>query len=128
MLPWKTFLVCSSVLELQNMISSKSPELQRSRSIPVLSFVFTGQGAQWSGMGRELLGHHVFKASLEQASRYLQGLGCKWSLIGIYFVSCLSSLSFLIFSRGAASRQPRDQRPSGQLLPTNLYRTAGRFD
>ena len=79
------------------MMSSKSPELHRSRSMPVLSFVFTGQGAQWSGMGRELLGHHVFRASLEQASRYLQGLGCKWSLIGIYFVSCLSSLSFLIF-------------------------------
>ena len=83
MLPWKTFLVCNSFLELQNMMSLGGSELYRSRSIPVLSFVFTGQGAQWSGMGGELLGHHVFRASLEQASVYLQGLGCSWSLIGL---------------------------------------------
>ena len=104
MLPWKTFLVCNSLQELQDMICFKSSELHRSRSMPALSFVFTGQGAQWSSMGGELLGHHIFRASLEQASRYLQGLGCTWSLIGMYFVSCLFSLNLLIFSRGVASR------------------------
>ena len=128
MLPWKTFLVCNSLLELENMMSLKGLELHRSRSIPVLSFVFTGQGVQWSGMGGELLGHHVFRTSLEQASVYLQELGCTWSLTGVNFVSCLFSLNLLMCSRGVASKQPRDQRPSGQLLPTNLYRIAGRFD
>ena len=128
MLPWKTFLVCHSLLELQNLVSLTSLELHRSRGIPVLSFVFTGQGAQWSGMGGELLGYHVFRASLEQASVYLQGLGCTWSLIGMYFVSCLFSLSLLMSSRRVASRQPRDQGPSDQLLPTDLYRIAGCFD
>ena len=128
MLPWKTFLVCNSLLELQNTMSLRSSELCRSRSMPVFAFVFTGQGAQWSGMGGELLCYDVFRASLEQASVYLQGLGCTWSLIGTYFVSCLLSLSLLMFSRGVASRQPRDQRPSGQLLATNLYRVANRSD
>ena len=83
MLPWKTFLVCNSLLELQNRMSLESSELYRSRSIPVFSFVFTGQGAQWSGMGGELLRHDAFRISLEQASVYLQGLGCTWSLIGV---------------------------------------------
>ena len=128
MLPWKTFLVCNSLLELQNTMSLRSSELYRSRSMSVLSFVFTGQGAQWSGMGGELLCYDVFRASLEQASVYLQGLGCTWSLIGMYFVSCLLSLSLLMCFRGVASRQPRDQRPSGQLLATNLYRIASRSD
>lgn len=83
-LPWKTFLVCNSLQELRDAIRVNTPELLRSRSAPVISFVFTGQGAQWSGMGRELLGYHVFRTSLEQATNYLQGLGCGWSLIGMF--------------------------------------------
>lgn len=63
------------------MIRIKTSGLLRSRSAPVISFVFTGQGAQWSGMGRELLGYPVFRTSLEQATKYLQTLGCSWSLI-----------------------------------------------
>ena len=83
LLPWKTFVVCDSLHELRDMIRTKETGLLRSRSPPIISFVFTGQGVQWSGMGRELLGHHVFRTSLEQASSYLQGLGCTWSLIGM---------------------------------------------
>ena len=83
LLPWKTFVVCDSIHDLCDMIRNKKIGLLRSRSPPIISFVFTGQGAQWSGMGRELLGHHIFRTSLEQASNYLQGLGCTWSLIGM---------------------------------------------
>lgn len=83
-LPWKTFLVCNSLHELRDAIRFNTLELLRSRTAPVISFVFTGQGAQWSGMGRELLGYHVFRTSLEQATNYFQGLGCGWSLIGIF--------------------------------------------
>ena len=86
LLPWKTFLVCDSLDQLRNMIRVKISGLLRSRSAPVISFVFTGQGAQWSGMGRELLRYPIFRTSLEQATNYLQGLGCTWSLIGMYLV------------------------------------------
>lgn len=46
-----------------------------------MTFVFTGQGAQWYGMGRELIAtSEVFRASLNQANTTLASLGCQWDL------------------------------------------------
>ena len=127
-LPWKTSLVCNSLHELHDKICVDKLGLLRSRSALVISFVFTGQGAQWSGMGRELLSYHVFRTSLEQATNHLQGLGCGWSLIGMFLIANLSSTNLLIRRRGIASRQGRDQNRPGRLLPANLYRLASCFD
>ena len=44
--------------------------------------VFTGQGAQWHAMGRELLVFPVFRRSLEAASAYLDRLNSPWHLMG----------------------------------------------
>lgn len=49
-----------------------------------IGFVFTGQGAQWHAMGRELYGQHgypVYTAALDLADRCLQKLGAQWSLV-----------------------------------------------
>jgi acyl transferase domain-containing protein len=47
-----------------------------------ITFVFTGQGAQWAGMGRELLTRSkVFRDSLERSTAYLRRLGCEWDLV-----------------------------------------------
>lgn len=49
-----------------------------------IGFVFTGQGAQWHAMGRELYGQHgyaVYTAALDRADRYLQKFGAEWSLV-----------------------------------------------
>ena len=46
-----------------------------------IGFVFTGQGAQWWGMGRELLEQYpVFSSAIEHADRCLRILGAGWSL------------------------------------------------
>ncbi|PHH87742.1 hypothetical protein CDD83_8461 [Cordyceps sp. RAO-2017] len=45
---------------------------------PKVVFVFTGQGAPWPGMGRELLAHDVFRASVEAGAALLRELGAGW--------------------------------------------------
>ncbi|KDN68946.1 putative beta-ketoacyl synthase domain-containing protein [Colletotrichum sublineola] len=62
----------------------RSPKFMPKRSSrqPRIGMVFTGQGAQWHAMGRELIAAYpVYKASLEEAEKYLTQLGADWSLI-----------------------------------------------
>nr|ALQ32969.1 putative polyketide synthase [Fusarium sp. NRRL 25184] len=55
---------------------------KRFKQSPRIGMVFTGQGAQWYAMGRELIiAYPVFKASLEEGDAYLRELGASWSLI-----------------------------------------------
>ncbi|KAK2042693.1 polyketide synthase module [Colletotrichum somersetense] len=49
---------------------------------PRVGMVFTGQGAQWHAMGRELIATYpAFKSSLEEADAFLRELGADWSLM-----------------------------------------------
>jgi acyl transferase domain-containing protein len=49
---------------------------------PNVAFVFAGQGAQWLGMGRNLLaGEPVFRAAIERCATALEPLLDDWSLI-----------------------------------------------
>ena len=83
-LPWKSFLVADSVRSIceglaQDQLST--PVRSSIDQAPILGFVFTGQGGQWYGMGRELLNYPTFRTSLQSAEKYLQSLGCPWLLI-----------------------------------------------
>ncbi|TVY91260.1 Highly reducing polyketide synthase [Lachnellula willkommii] len=79
-LPWKSYIVASSTSELAEMEQLVSKPLQASGQKTNLGFVFTGQGAQWYAMGRELMLYPVFKDSLLRAQACLQKLGCSWLL------------------------------------------------
>lgn len=46
-----------------------------------IGMVFTGQGAQWHAMGRELVAAYpVVRATLDEAERFLKEFGASWSL------------------------------------------------
>jgi acyl transferase domain-containing protein len=80
-LPWKNFAVASSVDELTSLLDKPLNKPLRSSQAPALAFVFTGQGAQWHAMGRELLTYPVYQQSLQEANDYLVTLGCTWNLM-----------------------------------------------
>lgn len=84
LLPWRHTIVASSLAQLAEGANSlkttkviKSPAADRT---PRLAFVFTGQGAQWVGMGRELMSVPAFAQSINKSEVYLNYLGGTWSL------------------------------------------------
>ncbi|KAI0396952.1 polyketide synthase [Xylariaceae sp. FL0594] len=77
---WRAFVLVDGGSDLLSVLSSK-PMSTRAVSNPRLGFIFTGQGAQWAAMGKELMAYPVFQKSLYEADKYLKGLGCSWSLI-----------------------------------------------
>ncbi|RHZ54247.1 uncharacterized protein CDV56_107115 [Aspergillus thermomutatus] len=80
-LPWKSFVFASTMSELIDKLAGSWRKPIRSSGTPKVAFIFTGQGAQWYGMGRELCAYQVFRESLEAASTFLVSLGCSWSLL-----------------------------------------------
>ncbi|KAK8087715.1 polyketide synthase [Apiospora hydei] len=81
-LPWKTWTVATDMEDTPEAFASQAEPPVRSTSKPRIGFVFTGQGAQWAGMGQELLQYPVFRSSLTSADEYLrERLGCEWSVV-----------------------------------------------
>ncbi|KAI9776756.1 MAG: hypothetical protein M1839_009400 [Geoglossum umbratile] len=77
--PWSSAFPVSTAREI---IDSESSKPQRASRAPRIGFVFSGQGAQWHAMGRELVAAYpVFREALQEADGHLRGLGAPWSLI-----------------------------------------------
>ena len=82
--PYKSFTVARSLPELVgNLANGQSmSKAVRSTTIPKIGFVFTGQGAQWFAMGRELLSYAPFRLSMQDASSYMATLNPTFDLMG----------------------------------------------
>ncbi|TQW02595.1 polyketide synthase [Cordyceps javanica] len=84
LLPWRTFAVVNSLEDaVAKLTNVATPPLRVTSNVDIdlkLGFVFTGQGAQWFAMGRELCEYPIFYSSLQAASSYLLGLGSSWSV------------------------------------------------
>lgn len=81
--PWKVALAATSISSLTQRLATDVVKPTKASQAGGVVFVFTGQGAQWYAMGRELISvYPVFRHSLEMADLCLRGLGTWWSLLG----------------------------------------------
>ena len=85
LLSWKIVLSAQTVKNLIEQLESPERVPIRTTKIPKLGFVFTGQGANWQGMGRELFQKYpVYSSAIAAADRHLITLGAPWSLLGSF--------------------------------------------
>ncbi|RDL31106.1 uncharacterized protein BP5553_09895 [Venustampulla echinocandica] len=79
---WAAAYPASTSSALANALISNRFKPTRSSDSTRIGFVFTGQGAQWYAMGRELINAYpVFKTVILQADACIKKLGSHWSIL-----------------------------------------------
>lgn len=80
---WRVAISSPTSFELIEMLNSGKISPTRDTETPRIGFIFTGQGAQWNAMGRELYEQYpVFAASMEACDKCLSSFGATFSVIG----------------------------------------------
>ncbi|KKO98752.1 fatty acid synthase S-acetyltransferase [Trichoderma harzianum] len=81
-LQWRIAIAASSCSELANALNGVGATPTVASKEPKVAFVYTGQGAQWAGMGKELMeSHPIFANAISTCSDYLREIGAKFSLL-----------------------------------------------
>lgn len=82
-LPWRIAVSATSAKQLIDCLGAHDIKAQRVAPVQNIAFIFTGQGAHWHAMGRELLSTYpVFARAIERADSHLCSLQAGFSLIG----------------------------------------------
>ncbi|KAL4931816.1 type I polyketide synthase [Aspergillus undulatus] len=82
-LPWRCAATFSAESGLEGIVGRWTAPVKASRN-RTLAYVFTGQGAQWPAMGRELIDRYpVYRQSLSQSGDYLRTLGSDWNPLDV---------------------------------------------
>ncbi|OJK01160.1 hypothetical protein ASPACDRAFT_26431 [Aspergillus aculeatus ATCC 16872] len=80
--PWTTAWSGSTLADVQDTLGTARSTAQRSTRAPRVGMVFTGQGAQWFAMGRELFGAYpVFRDTMYEIDACLKNMGATWSAV-----------------------------------------------
>jgi acyl transferase domain-containing protein/NADPH:quinone reductase-like Zn-dependent oxidoreductase len=82
-MPWRVALVANMCSSLALALNSHDAVPRRTPAhSPRIAYVFTGQGAQWHAMGRELLSSHpLFAAAINKADHHLLAIGADFSIL-----------------------------------------------
>lgn len=82
LLQWRVAIPARRSFDLIDAINSQKSVPGKESDPLRIGFIFTGQGAQWHGMGRELYEHYpVFTKAIDYADQCLGSLGATWSLV-----------------------------------------------
>lgn len=90
-----------------------------------IAFVFTGQGAQYVGMGLGLMHYTIFEESLRRSDEILKTWGCEWSLFGQFisnprFISGISAQAHSLFANIHTHRQMRSTTKTRSAHPSTV--------
>ena len=82
-LPWRVAIIAGMCSEVAGALNSHDViPMRASSEPPKVAFIFTGQGAQWHAMGRELLKTHpVFSDAINRADKTLRDIGADFSIL-----------------------------------------------
>ncbi|KAJ0124651.1 hypothetical protein J7T55_005991 [Diaporthe amygdali] len=84
-LSWRRSVAFSSLADLKEKLTSSLPK-GKSTQDRHAALVFTGQGAQYAGMGRGLITtSRVFRESMRRNQKLLGCMGCEWKLEDVMF-------------------------------------------
>jgi hypothetical protein len=122
---WRRAITAGSAEELLKILQTDSVKFSKSKRAVRLGFLFTGQGAQWFAMGRELMDQYpIFLESLCKAESYLTEMGAQWSLKGTKH-SRKSILSLTQRNRRAHERPKVIATCDCISIPAGLHRHPG---
>lgn len=108
--PWVAAQPVQSISGLIKAIDTEQFTPARSTERPKIGFVFTGQGAQWWAMGRELIdAYPVFTQCLRECDKYLKDFGATWSMMGKDVLSMLLATSANTKQRNSRKTKRRQE-------------------
>ncbi|KAL3421917.1 Lovastatin diketide synthase LovF 16 [Phlyctema vagabunda] len=82
LMQWRVAITTTSSFDLIQALNSGKISPSRETEPPRIGFIFTGQGAQWNAMGRELYDHYpIFKSTIDACDAYLVKLRATFSLV-----------------------------------------------
>jgi acyl transferase domain-containing protein len=81
LLTWRSSVIADSYSSFVLSTKNAIPTVFKASNHVKVVLVFTGQGSQWAGMGRELHSNSVFRSSLVKSDNILKTLGAEWSLL-----------------------------------------------
>lgn len=76
---WRSFVVAMTKEQASGALKNDLVKYKRSKNKAGCAYIFTGQGAQWHAMGRELIAAPLFRDALHRADKHLASLRCSWT-------------------------------------------------